>query len=59
MKELIAAQRTYFLSGHTRPISDRKKILRKLHNLLMENESMFTEAIYKDFKKPALVTVEN
>jgi aldehyde dehydrogenase (NAD+) len=59
MKELIAAQRTYFLAGHTRPISNRKKILRKLHNLLMENESMFTEAIYKDFKKPALVTVEN
>jgi aldehyde dehydrogenase (NAD+) len=59
MKELIASQRTYFLAGHTRPISDRKKNLRKLHNLLMENESMLTEAIYKDFRKPALVTVEN
>ena len=59
MKELIAAQRTYFLAGHTRPISDRKKILRKLHNLLMENESMLTEAIYKDFRKPSMLTVEN
>jgi len=59
MKELIAAQRTYFLAGHTRPISDRKKILRKLHNLLMENESLLTEAIYKDFRKPSMLTVEN
>ena len=59
MKEMIASQRKYFQAGHTRPISDRKKNLRKLHNLLMENESMLTEAIYKDFKKPALVTVEN
>jgi len=59
MKELIASQRKYFLAGHTRPISERKKNLRKLHNLLLENESILTEAIYKDFKKPALVTVEN
>ncbi|MEA3463110.1 MAG: aldehyde dehydrogenase family protein [Bacteroidota bacterium] len=59
MKDLIASQRKYFLAGHTRPISVRKKNLRKLHELLLENESMLTEAIYKDFKKPALVTVEN
>jgi aldehyde dehydrogenase (NAD+) len=59
MKELIASQRTYFLAGHTRPISERKKNLRKLHDLLLKNETMLTEAIYKDFKKPALVTVEN
>ena len=59
MKELIASQRTYFLAGHTRPISDRKKNLCKLHNLLMENESMLTEAIYKDFRKPSMLTVEN
>jgi aldehyde dehydrogenase (NAD+) len=59
MKEEIAAQRTYFLAGHSKPISERKKNLRKLHDLLLKNESMLTEAIYKDFKKPALVTVEN
>jgi aldehyde dehydrogenase (NAD+) len=59
MKEEIASQRKYFLAGHTRPISERKKNLRKLHDLLLKNESMLTEAIYKDFKKPALVTVEN
>jgi aldehyde dehydrogenase (NAD+) len=59
MKELIASQRLYFLAGHTRPISERKKNLRKLHDLLLQNESMLSEAIYKDFKKPAMLTVEN
>lgn len=59
MKELIASQRLYFLAGHTRPISERKKNLRKLHDLLLHNESMLTEAIYKDFKKPEMLTVEN
>lgn len=59
MKELIASQRKYFLTGHSRPISERKKNLRKLHELLIKNEDLLTEAIYKDFRKPALVTVEN
>ena len=59
MEELIASQRRYFLAGHTRPLTVRKKNLRKLHNLLLEHESLLTEAIYKDFRKPELVTVEN
>jgi len=59
MKEKIASQRKYFLAGHTGPISVRKKNLRKLHDLLLNNESLLTEAIYKDFKKSAFVTVEN
>jgi aldehyde dehydrogenase (NAD+) len=59
MKNLIASQRDYFLAGHTMPISERKKNLRKLHDLLLANENLLIEAIYKDFKKPAMVTVEN
>ncbi|MDF1574172.1 MAG: aldehyde dehydrogenase family protein [Bacteroidales bacterium] len=59
MKELIASQRKYFLAGHTRPIAERKKNLRKLHDLLLENESLLTEAIYRDFRKPELLTIEN
>jgi aldehyde dehydrogenase (NAD+) len=59
MKELIASQREYFLAGHTRPISERKKNLRKLHDLLLSHEEMLIEAIYKDFRKPKLVTIEN
>jgi aldehyde dehydrogenase (NAD+) len=59
MKELIASQRAYFLAGHTRSIKERKKNLRKLHDLLLENEARLTEAIYKDFKKSGMLTVEN
>lgn len=59
MKELIASQRSYFLAGHTRNLSERKKNLRQLHEVLLQNESRLTEAIYKDFRKPALVTIEN
>jgi len=59
MKELIASQRNYFLEGHTRPVSERKKNLRKLHDLLISNESLLADAIYRDFRKPEMVTVEN
>lgn len=59
MKNLIASQRDYFLAGHTMPIRERKKNLRKLHDLLLANETMLTEAIYKDFQKPEMVTIEN
>ena len=59
MKELIESQRNYFLAGHTRPISARKKTLKKLHDLLLDNEEFLADAIYKDFKKPFYVTIEN
>jgi aldehyde dehydrogenase (NAD+) len=59
MKELIASQRAYFLEGHTRRISERKRTLRKLHTLLLDHEQVLADAIYKDFKKPFQVTLEN
>jgi aldehyde dehydrogenase (NAD+) len=59
MKELIESQRNYFLNGHTRSLSERKRTLRKLHNLLLENEKVLAEAIYKDFRKSFQVTLEN
>ena len=59
MKELIESQRNYFLAGHTRSISERKRNLRKLHDLLLENEKVLADAIYKDFRKPFQITVEN
>jgi aldehyde dehydrogenase (NAD+) len=59
MKELIESQRSYFRQGHTLPLATRKRTLRKLHDLLLANEAVLAEAIYKDFKKPLLVTVEN
>jgi aldehyde dehydrogenase (NAD+) len=59
MKELIESQRKYFLDGHTRPLSQRKENLRKLHELLLANEQALADAIYKDFKKSFQVTLEN
>jgi len=59
MKELIESQRSYFLAGNTRPVSTRKKTLRKLHDLLLANEKMLGDAIYRDFKKSFYLTVEN
>ena len=59
MKELIESQRKYFLNGHTRALSQRKKNLRKLHDLLLAYEQVLADAIYRDFKKPFPVTLEN
>ncbi len=59
MKELIASQRAYFLEGHTRKISERKRTLRKLHDLLLDHEQVLADAIYKDFKKPFGTTLES
>lgn len=59
MNDLIESQRLYFQEGHTRSLKARKKTLRKLHNLLLENETLLADAIYRDFKKSLLVTVEN
>ena len=59
MKDLVQAQREYFLAGHTRPIAARKQTLSKLYHLLLENEQVLADAIYKDFKKSFYLTVEN
>ena len=59
MKTIINAQREYFLEGHTRSLSTRKKTLRKLHDLLLENESLLAGALEKDFRKSFYLTVEN
>lgn len=59
MNELIEAQRNYFLTGHTRSISSRKKVLRQFHDLLLQHEEMLAEAIHKDYKKSFYLTVEH
>lgn len=51
---VLAGQRTYFNQGHTLPVSFRKEQLRKLHALLQQHEQELTEALYADFRKPAL-----
>ncbi len=59
MKELVQSQRDYFLKGHTKPLKARKETLRKLYRLLLDNEQMLADAIYKDFKKSFMLTIEN
>jgi aldehyde dehydrogenase (NAD+) len=59
MNELIQSQRNYFLEGHTRPLAARKETLRRLYHLLLDNEQMLAEAIYRDFKKSFYLTIEN
>jgi aldehyde dehydrogenase (NAD+) len=59
MNELIQSQRNYFLEGHTRLLAARKESLRRLYRLLLDNESMLAEAIFRDFKKSFYLTIEN
>ena len=59
MKTIIDGQRKYFLEGHTRSLSSRKKTLRRLHDLLLENEPLLAGALEKDFRKSYYLTVEN
>ncbi len=59
MNELIESQRNYFRAGYTRSLSSRKYRLRKLHDLLLENEKLLGDAIHRDFKKSFMTTVEN
>jgi aldehyde dehydrogenase (NAD+) len=49
--EIIQRQRDYFNSNETKSIVFRLQQLKKLQTLLNENESLFYEAIYTDFKK--------
>lgn len=59
MNDLIQSQRNYFLEGHTKSLKARKATLRKLYRLLLDNEKMLGEAIYKDLKKSFMLTIEN
>ncbi|MDX2431594.1 MAG: aldehyde dehydrogenase family protein [Bacteroides sp.] len=59
MKDLVQSQRSYFLEGHTKALKTRKEALRKLYHLLLDNEQMLADAIYKDFKKSFMLTIEN
>lgn len=50
-KELIKKQKTFFNSLQTKPLLFRKKMLKKLKEVIRQNEEALYEAIYKDFKK--------
>ncbi|WP_242917531.1 aldehyde dehydrogenase [Pontibacter liquoris] len=54
MKQLLKRQRTFFRSGKTLPLAFRKERLRDLQQALYENEQALTDALYADFRKPAM-----
>lgn len=50
-EEILADQRTFFNSLKTRPLQFRKRNLEKLREVIIKNENLLYEAIYKDFGK--------
>lgn len=56
IKALISNQRDFFRSGKTLEISYRIKLLKKIKELLQNNEAKLYEAIYLDFKKSEIET---
>ena len=51
IKEIVRAQHEFFESGQTRPVSYRKKQLKRLKKVLKANEEALYQAIYQDFSK--------
>jgi aldehyde dehydrogenase (NAD+) len=59
MQDLVNAQRAYFNNNTTKNIDFRIKNLKKLEQLLKNNQKLLEEAIYLDFKKSAFDTYTN
>jgi len=53
---IVEAQRQFFRSGKTQPLSFRLDRLSKLKQILKENEELFYDALYSDFKKSRFET---
>lgn len=58
MENLVKAQLDYFNSNATKPVEFRITQLNKLYNLLLSNEAMLTDAIYKDYRKSPFETFQ-
>ncbi len=51
MKELADSQRDYFRSGKTLPLPNRKKALRRLHEILLKKEKLLLYVFSSNVKK--------
>jgi len=49
--ELIDKQRNYFATGATKNVNFRIEQLKKLRTLIVQNERIFLDALYKDLRK--------
>jgi len=56
MNHIINAQQTFFLTNTTKKIAFRVQQLKKLKNILQQNETLLYKAIYTDFKKSEFET---
>jgi aldehyde dehydrogenase (NAD+) len=56
IRELLTRQRAYFLTGKTKNIDYRIEQLRKLRDLIIENEEAIYEALNTDFRKSRFET---
>lgn len=54
IEQLHLLQRDYFAEGHTLPLPFRKAQLHKLQKVLKQHEQELFDALYADFRKPAL-----
>ncbi|NGP44815.1 aldehyde dehydrogenase [Bacillaceae bacterium SIJ1] len=49
--DLVLSQQTYFSTGHTRPVKERKKQLMALRQAISDNEEAILEALHGDLHK--------
>ncbi|MGC9323756.1 MAG: aldehyde dehydrogenase [Desulfomonilia bacterium] len=54
IQDLVSRQRTFFASGVTRDLDFRLRQLRKLHDVLKDNDLRILDALSSDMKKPKL-----
>lgn len=59
MEQTIKNQKIFFNNNNTKPLSFRISALKKLKQLLQENEKTLDNAIYKDFKKSSFDNYTN
>ncbi len=55
-QSILNNQQRFFRDGHTKPLEFRIEQLNTLKTLLKENEEIFIDAVYQDFKKPPFET---
>ena len=54
IKTIIAKQRDFFATGETRDYNFRVLQLKKLAQLITENDQLIFEAVHQDLRKPAI-----
>jgi aldehyde dehydrogenase (NAD+) len=52
--ELVANQKRFFASGKTKNVEFRKAQLKKLHEVIKDNERLIIDALVSDMRKPKL-----